>query len=547
MIIFLEYAVLLMALFTPPVFCTAFLVIILASFGKSLGIREFYIKCLMSLFEWGAKINYNKRPLRNKFKVTIGCDSDSECDDDNNILDSANTTSLEDVLSEDENKSCNSWLSRKPSVASISGEISPKADSGVYPEGGLSRISSSNSLLRRHGSGASIIKRETTITFDDDYIDDIEEQIVNSRGWAAIKDSLDFMKAGIEAVIEDEVTSRFEAEHLVCWNMLTRTSRGFNFSFDWKLSILWILGFFIRYTILFPIRLVLFTIGLGILVIGTAITGLIPNSSFKRLVYEKCMLVAHRTLARSVTALIYFYNEEYRTKTGGICVANHTSPIDVLILGTDNCYALIGQKHGGFLGLLQRAFSRGSSHIWFDRSEAKDRALVSKTLKEHVADETKLPILIFPEGTCINNTSVMMFKKGSFEVGATIYPIAMKYDSLFGDAFWNSSTQSWVGYILRIMTSWAIICHVWYLPPMIRKENESAVDFASRVKKAIAQAGGLVDLEWDGQLKRMKVPEKMITKQRERYYNRLSRYTSCSNPTERQLSECYDSDRYEEN
>lgn len=29
-------------------------------------------------------------------------------------------------------------------------------------------------------------------------------------------------------------------------------------------------------------------------------------------------------------------------------------------------------------------------------------------------------------GTCINNTSVMMFKKGSFEVGGTIYPAAIK-------------------------------------------------------------------------------------------------------------------------
>lgn len=54
-------------------------------------------------------------------------------------------------------------------------------------------------------------------------------------------------------------------------------------------------------------------------------------------------------------------------------------------------------------------------------------------------DPTKLPILIFPEGTCINNTSVMQFKKGSFEVGGTIYPVAIKYDPKFGDAFWNSS------------------------------------------------------------------------------------------------------------
>lgn len=29
-------------------------------------------------------------------------------------------------------------------------------------------------------------------------------------------------------------------------------------------------------------------------------------------------------------------------------------------------------------------------------------------------------------GTCINNTSVMMFKKGSFEIGGTIYPVTIK-------------------------------------------------------------------------------------------------------------------------
>ena len=77
-------------------------------------------------------------------------------------------------------------------------------------------------------------------------------------------------------------------------------------------------------------------------------------------------------------------------------------------------------------------------------------------LKEHVDDPTKLPILIFPEGTCINNTSVMQFKKGSFEVGGTIYPVAIKYDPIFGDAFWNSSENGMASYIYLMMTSWAI-------------------------------------------------------------------------------------------
>ena len=29
-------------------------------------------------------------------------------------------------------------------------------------------------------------------------------------------------------------------------------------------------------------------------------------------------------------------------------------------------------------------------------------------------------------GTCVNNTSVMMFKKGGFEVTPVVYPVAIK-------------------------------------------------------------------------------------------------------------------------
>ena len=77
-------------------------------------------------------------------------------------------------------------------------------------------------------------------------------------------------------------------------------------------------------------------------------------------------------------------------------------------------------------------------------------------------------------GTCINNTSVMQFKKGSFEVGGTVYPVAIKYDAKFGDAFWNSSKHSMTTYLLMMMTSWAIVCDVWYLPPMQKQEVEFA-------------------------------------------------------------------------
>ena len=72
----------------------------------------------------------------------------------------------------------------------------------------------------------------------------------------------------------------------------------------------------------------------------------------------------------------------------------------------------------------------------------------------------------------------------------------LQYDPRFGDAFWNSSRYSMLQYLYMMMSSWAIVCDVWYLPPMYRREDESAIDFANRVKAVIATQGGLVDLQW---------------------------------------------------
>lgn len=61
-----------------------------------------------------------------------------------------------------------------------------------------------------------------------------------------------------------------------------------------------------------------------------------------------------------------------------------------------------------------------------------------------------------------------------------------------------------VTYIIMMMTSWAIVADVWYLPEMTRREDEDAITFANRVKREICLQGGLVDLDWDGMLKRQK-------------------------------------------
>ncbi|XP_026210482.1 glycerol-3-phosphate acyltransferase 3 [Anabas testudineus] len=359
------------------------------------------------------------------------------------------------------------------------------------------------------------------------------------EGQFALSDAIYFCKKGLESIADDQVTQRFSSEELASWNLLTRTNQNFRY-ISLRLTIIWGIGVFVRYCILLPLRVTLAIIGLSWLVIGTTLVGFLPESSKKNWLSEVVHLTCYRICARGLSATIRYHNRENRPQKGGICVANHTTPIDVVILANDGCYAMVGQIHGGLMGIMQRSMVRSCPHVWFERSEMKDRHAVTNRLRAHVAAKTKLPILIFPEGTCINNTSVMMFKKGSFEIGGTIYPVAMKYDPRFGDAFWNSSKYNMVSYLLRMMTSWAIVVNVWYLPPMTIQDDEDAAQFANRVKSAIAHQGGLLDLAWDGGLKREKVKNSLKEEQQKMFssivvgHNNNKSPGTCSENTEEQ-------------
>lgn len=77
-----------------------------------------------------------------------------------------------------------------------------------------------------------------------------------------IEDCLEYLKSGIEAIIEDDVTSRFEEVELENWNLLTRNNQRFN-CIPWNLKCIWIFGFVIRYFILMPFRALICFIGVS--------------------------------------------------------------------------------------------------------------------------------------------------------------------------------------------------------------------------------------------------------------------------------------------
>ncbi|CAG0889900.1 unnamed protein product, partial [Cyprideis torosa] len=341
------------------------------------------------------------------------------------------------------------------------------------------------------------------------------------------------IKSGVEAIIDDEVTKRFSAEELRAemfpirmdgrtnltlffqsWNLLTRTNENYAF-ISVRLTCIWFVGFVFRYAILLPIRVLLTSWAIVILVVGTGLVGSLPNGKIKRVLYERTWLTVFRIFQQALSGgpaswrLLGRHPASTFTSVSAYLVRAKRSEGQTFLFQTFLFQTFLFQTFLFQTFLFQtflfqtfpiKAGKRIRMGVWDQDAEnailaslRHDRAAVAQRLKDHVEVEDNPPILIFPEGVCINNTSVMQFKKGSFETGATVYPVAMRYDPRFADAFWNNSQANYLQHLYSMFTSWAVVTDVWYLAPMRAADGESAVSFANRVKAEIAQRGGLVD------------------------------------------------------
>lgn len=82
-----------------------------------------------------------------------------------------------------------------------------------------------------------------------------------------------------------------------------------------------------------------------------------------------------------------------------------------------------------------------------------------------------------------------------------ICPIALKYNPLLVDAYWNSRRYSFLRHLFHLMTAWALVCDVYYLEPQYRGDDETPVEFAKRVQDMIARQANLISRDWDGYMK----------------------------------------------
>jgi glycerol-3-phosphate O-acyltransferase 3/4 len=72
-------------------------------------------------------------------------------------------------------------------------------------------------------------------------------------------------------------------------------------------------GFLFRYTVMFPLRLCFFLVGMLLLTAVTTLLGMFPESQLKAQLYEKTTTLCYQVLARSISAQVHFHNRKNRT------------------------------------------------------------------------------------------------------------------------------------------------------------------------------------------------------------------------------------------
>ena len=190
---------------------------------------------------------------------------------------------------------------------------------------------------------------------------------------------------------------------------------------------IWILSISIRYGLLLPFRVFLYVIcscfALSVLVPLAWVSprGGTPLLDILLHYYIQGILI-------SLGARVKYHGTKPSPRSPHIFVANHTSVTDLAVTsGMGRVHAVVAQAHGGMFGWLCRAVLKPlTASLLFDRNESRDRAIVSKRMRQHVNDMKNNPLLIFPEGTCVNNEYTVLFHKGAFDLDCLVCPVAIK-------------------------------------------------------------------------------------------------------------------------
>ncbi len=98
-------------------------------------------------------------------------------------------------------------------------------------------------------------------------------------------------------------------------------------------------------------------------------------------------------------------------------------------------------------------------------------------------------ILIFPEGTCTNGTSLVTFKLGAFIPGVPVQPVCIRFPNRLDTLTWTREGPGLVYLLWTTLTQFATYCEIEFLPvyvPSVEEKGDAQL-FANNVRDVMAE------------------------------------------------------------
>jgi glycerol-3-phosphate O-acyltransferase 3/4 len=283
-------AYLLISIVLPASIIFVFSTVVLALFGRSLGVRRLYVRVLLGIFQYARRVarQHARNHQRNFTIGSEGEETEGEEEVDVSISSSPSTNSLP-----------SSWTPSPNEEQPQTAESSDQVDCASTPRR-LPRLVSRHNVISRKDD--IILNPVDSVVFPEDEReeeeapdvsekanDSVTERLIQGRAVSAasfqrefeLSDVFDYVRSGVASIIEDEVTQRFEAEELKSWNLLTRTNAKFH-HLTWELSAFYWVGCAFRYCFLLPGRLLILLVGLLYMAIGMSLIGPLEEGPWKR-------------------------------------------------------------------------------------------------------------------------------------------------------------------------------------------------------------------------------------------------------------------------
>lgn len=176
-----------------------------------------------------------------------------------------------------------------------------------------------------------------------------------------------------------------------------------------------------------------------------------------------------------------------------ICVAPHTAFYDSICVILFGPSAVVAKYETASLPFFGKLIDYAQP-IYVCREDPNSRQTTIKEIIERANSKEDWPqILIFPEGTCTNRTSLIQFKPGAFYPGVPIQPVLVRYPNKVDTVTWTWEGPDALQLLWRTLTQFHTFCEIEFLPVYQPSEEEKKDPklYARNVRNLMARELGI--------------------------------------------------------